>query len=356
MPSQRALLVTRPGAPVTLGTRAIPTPGPNQVLVKVSIAGLNPHDRLIRDFAYFVGEDNLPTPIGIDIVGTVHELGPYSGDGARFDIGDVVFGNGDPASPDQNATQEYALLDVNFMARVPRGVSGDEAATLTLNTLTMYIALFGDGALGIPSPLEVGGKGYDYAKVAVAIVGGGSNCGKFAIQLAKWAGIGTIIATASTAGGKEELLKEIGATHVVERSRSDDEVEKEVRGIVGDELVYVIDAVNIKDQTLAVRLLSNSKKGTMVPLVHRGAIDKSKIGRKEKGYDLETFVARPVVMRDFAARFWRELPGLIEKGTLRSNQYAVIQGLDAEKVNEAVDAYRDDNFGNYPTKPHVHIG
>lgn len=34
--SQKALFVTEVGKPVTLGTRAIPTPGPGEILIKVT--------------------------------------------------------------------------------------------------------------------------------------------------------------------------------------------------------------------------------------------------------------------------------------------------------------------------------
>ena len=99
---------------------------------------VNPHDHLVRDLAFFVGK-NVPTPFGIDLVGVVHALG---NDVNTFKVGDVVFGNGDPFKGDYMATQEYALMDVNFMGRVPASNTQDEAATLPLNVLIIYIALF----------------------------------------------------------------------------------------------------------------------------------------------------------------------------------------------------------------------
>lgn len=46
MAEQKALLVTGPGDRIVLGTRHIPTPGPKEVLVKVTIAGCKCHDTL----------------------------------------------------------------------------------------------------------------------------------------------------------------------------------------------------------------------------------------------------------------------------------------------------------------------
>lgn len=39
MSEQKALMVIEAGAPVALGSRAIPKPGQNEVVVKVSVAG-----------------------------------------------------------------------------------------------------------------------------------------------------------------------------------------------------------------------------------------------------------------------------------------------------------------------------
>jgi NADPH2:quinone reductase len=44
MAEQKALLVTGLAEPIVLGTRHIPTPGPKEVLVKVTIAGCKCHD------------------------------------------------------------------------------------------------------------------------------------------------------------------------------------------------------------------------------------------------------------------------------------------------------------------------
>ncbi|KAL7900405.1 GroES-like protein [Trichoderma sp. SZMC 28014] len=347
MAEQKALLVTGPGDRIVPGTRHIPTPGPKEVLVKVAITGLNPHDQLVRDLGYFIG-NNVPAPIGIDIVGTVHALGK---DVNSFKVGDLVFGNGDPFDGDYMGTQEYALMDIDFLGHVPSSITQDEAATLPLNALTMYIALFDASTHGFPSPLTPAGKSFDYKNTPLVILGGGSNCGKFAIQLAKWAGFGTIIAIAGKA--KADFLVELGATHVIDRTLTDDQIESKVRNIVGDNLLHVCTAVFAKDQTLGARLLSNSKKGTLVT-VTRGSVDESKMGDKKAGYDVRGFLCRPHAedKRELATLFWRSFPDLIEKGVFRPTPYEVVNGLDENKINEILDAY-----GQFkgPTRPNIHV-
>jgi NADPH2:quinone reductase len=65
------------------------------------------------------------------------------------------------------------------------------------------------------------------------VIGGGSSVGKFAIQYAELASIGTVIAIASAA--RTEELKKLGATHVIDRHTSDEEIQQVVKEITGEE-------------------------------------------------------------------------------------------------------------------------
>jgi len=133
MTTQTALLVKSIGAPVTSVTNwHIPQPGPKQIQVRVTVAGLNPHDQKGRDSGLFI-KDSLPAILGADVVGVVTTLG----DGAsRFKSGDRVFGQASTAPGSvSKALQEYAVLDEDFAAGVPEGISEDEVATLPTNLL-----------------------------------------------------------------------------------------------------------------------------------------------------------------------------------------------------------------------------
>lgn len=309
---------------------------------------VNPHDSFGRETGLFIG-DILPTPIAIDIVGTVVKLGSNV---SRLQVGDHIFGNGTVNQPDQTGTQEYATLLADFAAKIPTNVSADEAATYPLNALTLFFAMFHAQSLDMPPPYPDQKTSFDFSAQKLVIIGGGSATGKYGIQFAKLAGIGTIITVASKNG--ERVLKSLGATHVIDRHASNDEIEGQVREIVGDELIYVVDCIGSGDggQTLGAKLLSNSKKGTLVCLIHAGSVDDSKIGTKKAGYEMKKIIAAPRLFPAFAVRFWRHLPQWIEEGRLKPTTFSVIDGLDAEKVNAAFDAYRD---GRAPVKPHVHI-
>lgn len=107
------------------------------------------------------------------------------------------------------------------------------------------------------------------------VVGGGSNCGQIGVQLAKLAGISNI----TVVGGDEKLLKSLGATHVIDRHGSEDDVVKQVRGVVGDDLLYAFDTVNLPDGLgVALRSLSSSKQGKLARLLPLREISKDMAG------------------------------------------------------------------------------
>ena len=131
MSSQTALVVQELGNPlVAVHDSPIPQPGPGQIQVQVTVAGLNPHDQKARDRGLFI-KDSLPSSLANDVVGVVTVRGE---DVTRFKVGDKVFSQGGFAG-----LQQYAVLEEEFTALVPEGVSDDECATLPTNIIAgMY--------------------------------------------------------------------------------------------------------------------------------------------------------------------------------------------------------------------------
>lgn len=126
--TQKALLVTEVGKPLQLVTdHPVPQPGPDQVLLKVTVAGINPHDEKARDTGLFIAE-NLPAVLTNDVTGVVVALGPGV---TKYEIGDRVLSH---AAFDgnfiQNGLQEYAVADIAAGFTIPEGISDDIAATL----------------------------------------------------------------------------------------------------------------------------------------------------------------------------------------------------------------------------------
>ena len=343
--TQRALLVTQIGGPLVLvADRPVPKPGPNQVQLQVAVAGINPHDYKARDTGLFIA-DSLPAILTNDVVGRVTELG--EGVAAGLAIGDrVVAHAGMTPGWNQSGLQEYAVADVGALAKIPDGITDDEAATLPTNIIAPVVGLF--GSLGIPAPWSPDAAHFDYATTALLIIGGGSNCGKFAVQLAKLAGIGTVVVV----GGDEAALREMGATHVVDRHGGHDAVLGRIRDIVRDDLLYAFDAVNAPaDQILAIDALSNRKRGIMARLRPNAPVDEARVAGKTAGFDVRNVFGVSQMHPELTRPFWDLLPGYLNEGRIKPLEYTVVEGLEANKVNAVLDRYRD---GERVTKTHVH--
>lgn len=109
---------------------------------------------------------------------------------------------------------------------------------------------------------------------------------------------------------------------------------------MGDDLVYVFDTFHQGDHSLAVSLISNSKKGTLVHLVP-GKPSDAVAGQKKAGFEEKMMHAPSSDFPDFAPLFWKQLPNWLQSGKIKPLKYSVIEGLDAGKVNAALDGYKD---------------
>ncbi|KAL5353473.1 hypothetical protein ACLOAV_001510, partial [Pseudogymnoascus australis] len=216
------------------------------------VASPNPHDQKARDTGLFTAK-NLPAVPGNDVVGQIVAVGS---DVTGFSVGEEVFGQAG-LLPDytQNGFQEYAVLDTDFIAKVPDGFTVDDVASLPTNLLATVIAFFS----------------------------GGSNCGKFGIQLAVLAGFGRIVVV----GGDETELKSYGATHVIDPHGTPSETVSRIREIVGDDLLYAYDTVNPPaTQVVGINALSSTRKGKVARSLPIGPIDESQVEKKSAGYEI----------------------------------------------------------------------
>ncbi|KIX02427.1 uncharacterized protein Z518_08368 [Rhinocladiella mackenziei CBS 650.93] len=343
--TQKALLVTEIGAPLTLTTtRPVPQPGPSQVLVRVTVAGPNPHDQKARDMGLFIA-GKLPAVLTNDVVGEIIARGDEV---TKFSIGDHIVGQANAAPGwTQNGFQEYAILDADFCAKIPAGFTDDDGATLPTNTIAPLVAIF--DSLDIPAPWTSAASGFNYSGTTLLVMGGGSNCGRFGVQIAALAGIGRIIVV----GGNESELKSLGATTVLSRHGSPEEVLSRIRDVVGDELLYVYDAINpLPTQTIGINALSSTKRGKFARLLPMGPVDESQIKPKTAGYDLIDVMGMSHWKPELAKEFWDRVPGFLTDGKIMPGAYTVVKGLDVDKANQVLDHYRD---GKKVVKTHFHV-
>jgi NADPH2:quinone reductase len=165
----------------------VPVPGPDEVLVRVRAAGVNPGDCKMRNGDYGVAG---PAVLGREVAGTVTALGPGV---TAYAVGDEVFG-GCPGMVGGFA--EQALVMASFSARRPTAVTPEAAAALPVAAGTAHDAV---RQLDLP------------AGATVLVNGAGGGVGIAAVQLARAAGL-TVVGVASPA--KHDLVRRFGGMPV----------------------------------------------------------------------------------------------------------------------------------------------
>ena len=199
LPAQMTVIgISKPGGPEVLlpETRAVPVPGPNEILIKVAAAGVNRPDVAQRSGAYPPppGASDLP---GLEIAGEVVALGAGS---HKHNLGDkvmsLVAGGG--------YAQYCIAQDAQAMA-IPSALSMLEAGATPETLMTVWHNVFERGAL---QPGET-----------LLIPGGSSGIGTMAIQLAKAFGSRVIVTVGS--GDKADACLRLGADHAINYKTED---------------------------------------------------------------------------------------------------------------------------------------
>lgn len=188
----RAIVAKTVGGPEVLSIVEVPkpTPGPEQLLVRVHAAALNRADILQRRGKYPLPPDESPI-LGLEIAGEVVALGQAA---THFNIGDRVFG-----LVGSGGYAEYCVIDHRVAMPIPDGLTFQEAAAIPEAFLTASEALCTLGQL--------------QKNETVLIHAGASGVGSAAIQLAKYQKA-TVI---TTVGSPEKMaaIQALGADQII---------------------------------------------------------------------------------------------------------------------------------------------
>jgi NADPH:quinone reductase-like Zn-dependent oxidoreductase len=179
---------------------ATPEPAPNDVLIKVRAASVNPVDGKITN-GYMRGRIDfaLPHVLGRDCAGVIAKVGSAV---TAFAPGDEVYGVADQARWGTQA--EYVVTLAGTVARKPAGLSDIEAGSLPVAGLSALAGLV------TAADLKRGER--------VLIHAGAGGVGTFAVQLAKH--LGAVVAT--TAGTANlDFVRSLGADVVVDYGKTD---------------------------------------------------------------------------------------------------------------------------------------
>ena len=187
----KAIVVHQYGGPEVLKFEEYPDPVPGlgEVLVRVAAASVNPIDYkrragLTKDFYPM----HFPGLIGVDVAGTVVEIGPGVG---GFSAGDQVFAMAD------DTYAELCVIKAAVLAKIPKGLDLIRAAALPLATTT-------GNQLSCATGIQAG--------QTIIVVGALGSVGRSAVFTAKGRGA-TVIA--GVLNRQVDQAKTIGADRVV---------------------------------------------------------------------------------------------------------------------------------------------
>lgn len=266
-----------------------PVVGPDDVLVRVAAAALNPLDvRIQQGLASDLFPVRFPYTPGTDLAGVVEAVGARVG---GWMAGAAVVARTDPR--EGGALAELAAVPARHLARLPAGLSLEEAAGAPTAAGAAWQALMETGGLR--------------AGETVLVHAGAGGVGSFAVQIARNAGA-RVIATAS--GDGVEVVRSLGAHAVIDHRA-------EVFEALAREVDLVLDTVGGETQRRSFGVLRRG--GRLVSTVEPPSVALSEAHGVEGGF---------VLHRPDAVRLSRLLV-LIAAGSLRTQLDSVtpLEGL-----------------------------
>lgn len=258
----KAIVVREFGGPDVMKLEELPdpSPGPQQVLVRVRAAGVNPVETYIRAGSY-ARLPSLPYIPGTDFAGTIEAVGSEV---KKFKPGDRVYGHG--VTRGQGAYAERVAWDAALVQPLPDRVSFQQGAALGVPYGTAWRALLL--------------RAHARAGETVLVHGASGGTGTATVQIARAQGL-TVIGTAGTDEGLE-LVRRQGAHHALNHRSANyvDQVMPLTGGRGVDVIIEMLANVNL-DRDLDMLAL----RGRVVVVGNRGRIEIDP--RKAMGKDSE---------------------------------------------------------------------
>ncbi|MFC1533974.1 NAD(P)H-quinone oxidoreductase [Thermodesulfobacteriota bacterium] len=313
--TMKVIEITKPGGPevLALGTRPVPRPKADEVVIKIVAAGINGPDMMQRKGLY-------PPPkgasdlLGLEIAGTIAALGS---DVTSWSIGDEVC-----ALTNGGGYAEYCAVLSSHCLPIPKGSTKEEAGGIPETFFTVWSNVFMGAGLK--------------AGETLLVHGGAGGIGSTSIILAKAFGA-TVFATDSPSE-RCEACKQFGADRVIDYNTDDfvEVVRSEAKGadvildIVGGDYIER----NIKASAPDARIIQLAfNKGSKVE------INLMPIMLKRLIYTGSTLRSRPDSYKTEIARQLKEkVWPLIESGAIKQiifKTYPLSQAEDAHRLMES---------------------
>lgn len=198
----KAVRIHRYGGPEVLVYEEVPAPEPKpeQVLVRIAAATVNPIDAAVR-------EDRFPTPkqppkiIGSDGAGVVEQVGEGV---THVHAGERVFFSGLGVGS-EGSYAEFAVIHEAQAVPVPEGMPFTDAAALGMVFPTAFYALVRRGALR--------------AEETVLVQGAAGGVGSASVQLA--AALGARVVGTVSGADEADLVRSLGAADTIDYRAED---------------------------------------------------------------------------------------------------------------------------------------
>ena len=271
-----------------------PAAGPDQVLIRVVGAAVNPIDWKVRKGLYQAARPlQFPAIMGYDVAGTVAAVGPLV---TRFKVGDPVVARVD------GGYAEYGVASSDRVSPAPPNFPLAHASGLPIAAGTAWTVLFDAAQLK--------------AGQTVVIHAAAGGVGSFAVQLAKLAGL-NIIACASAAN--QELVRSLGATTIIDDRKTD-------LASVAHDVDLVFDTVGAEAQARSWKVIR--KGGRLITIAAPP--------------DMEAAAAHGVVASfvrlDLNGARLEEICGLVGEGKLKmpiEREFPLTEARAAQELSEA---------------------
>ncbi|KAJ5099480.1 zinc-binding oxidoreductase-like protein CipB [Penicillium argentinense] len=253
MSTHQAATLLEKGTPLEITERQTPTLGPNELLIEVHAAALNPVDHFQRDLGMFVRE--FPAILGSDVSGIVAKAGSdvrpdTPKPGTRVTAFASSWFNG---KADYGALQKYVIVSEDIVSVLPDSYSFVEGSVFPMAALTSWCGWLWAGISPSSPPSQ---------KEGVFVWGASSSMGTFAVQEAKLMGY-TVYATAGAQ--HHEYIKGLGAARVFDY-KNEDILGQMVNSAKEDGITVRAGYLATGDQQLAIDVLAALSGGEKAKL------------------------------------------------------------------------------------------
>jgi NADPH2:quinone reductase len=318
LPSKmHAVEIAKPGGPEALvpTERPLPTPKPNEILVKVAAAGVNRPDILQRQGLYAVPPDASDLP-GLEIAGEVVACGAKA---SRWKVGDKVC-----ALAHGGGYAEYCVVPEVQALPVPTGLSVVEAASLPETFFTVWSNVYDRGRLK--------------AGETLLVHGGSSGIGVTAIQIARAMG-NRVLATAGS-DDKCAACVRLGADKAI-NYRTQDFLAEVQAATDGKGVNVILDMVGGDYVPKELKCLADEGRLVFIAFLRgpKTELDINEVMRRRLTLTGSTLRPRPVEFKGAVAASLREhVWPLIESGKIKPvifKTFPLAQASEAHKLMES---------------------